>query len=219
MKSIYRIILIIGILLSSIFQLFSQTSVFDAGIENCKKLPSMNIEIDDKILARSYITREVFSAQEFQNEETMSQYYSTVFIEDTKVTDAMKILTRYLEKDLLSQKEESEAILRLNLVYYDYNFQETAGAFFNVITLATGNLLGIPNFKSETVVELELQIVNKDNQVISDYTSNVKKKSFRGLYYKKKDERECNQIALKRALVILNEQLMQDYDKIMLELK
>jgi hypothetical protein len=215
MKSLYIRLLYIIFLSFIYYPLFSQTSVFDPGIDNAKMLPSMIIEIDDNILAQSYISKEVYTAQEIREDDIRSQYYSSLFIEDVKVIDAKKILSRYLEKDLLSSEKETDAIIRLNVIYYDYNFNETAGAFINVFTFGIGNLLGIPNFRSRTMVELELQILNYDHQIIADYTATAEKGSYRGLYYRKKDERECNLLAIKRALNDLNGQLMQDYDKIL----
>lgn len=219
MKPLYIVLLSLLVSIIPSKKLFSQNSVYDPGIENYIKLPSMIFEVDDDILSQSYISKEVLTAEEILNDDIRSQYFSTLFIQDPKAADARKILIRYLEKDLLSAKEETNAILRLNVTYYDYDFNETAGAFINVLTFGIGNLLGIPNFKSKTIVELELKIVDPQDQLIADYTATAEKTAFRGLYYRKKDERECNLIAIKKAVQDINDQLMQDYNEIMISLK
>jgi hypothetical protein len=174
----------------------------------------MHILIDEEEIAKSYLSRKIYITEEQWDDQVQEKYYSSVFYEDEKINDAINLLSRYLEQDLVQQGRVKNGEICLRIIYYDYDYHETAGTFINVFSFGIGYLLGIPGAKSRTTVELETSIYDPKGELIANYHAFGKKSSFRGLYYRKIDERESNLIALKRALNDLNEQLMVDFEEI-----
>ncbi|MBE0653009.1 MAG: hypothetical protein IH594_04385 [Bacteroidales bacterium] len=213
-RSLYHIILIIIIWNPA----YSQTSVYDTDIQNTRKLPNLIISIDEESLERAYLSREVISAEEYQGEEVSGQFYSSVYQEDIRINDAATLFSRYLERELLSDETSPAGEIILKLTYYDYDYNNTIGSFFNVISFGLGYLAGIPGNVMKTTVELDLVILDSEMKKVAEFSGTGRKKCYEGLYFPKRDIRDLNLLALKEALLSVNTQIMNDYDSIVEDL-
>jgi hypothetical protein len=198
--------------------LFAQESVFDPGIDNSEKLPLLRIYVDNEDLAATYLHREVINSKEFEGQELSGQVESSIFYEDKKVLDARNVLVHYLDKDLVSRKGDARGDIEMKVTYYDYDHGLSIFGFLNVVTFGVTSLLGVPTFSGKTMVEVDLEIFDDNQQSIARYTANGRNRHFTGLFYNRVDRRESNLRALKDAVGNLNEMVMADYDEIVVAL-
>lgn len=214
MKNLYFIHLSITLLFFYSISLFSQQSVFETKIKNDKKLPPLNIYIDNEALAEAYLHREVYTAREYEGDELSGQLKSSVFLEDKKVLDARNLFEYFLDKELLETEGKVKGEIGLMVKYYDYDYNMSAFGIFNVLTFGVGSILGVPGFTGKTVVEVDMTIYDPDLNRIAEYSAVGKNRFFKGIYYRRMDQRESNLKALKDALENINEQVMEDYVEI-----
>ncbi len=174
----------------------------------------MNVSIDEEELADTYLSSRRLVARAYSAEKDSGHFFSSVFYEDQKMIDAKKLIKSYLSNDLLSKEGPIRGEVHLNVVYYDYDFNETFGIVFNVLTLGAGFIIGVPTYKSQSVIELAMEIFNTEGNLVASFRGVGEKRTYRGLYYRKIDERDAHMMAMKRAFQNLNERVMNDYDRI-----
>ena len=214
MKKLIHPIIFLQLVMLTVAPLYSQESVFATGIENQRKLPLPSVTIDDESLAQAYLSRKVFTAEQHFDDQSYNSYYSSAFREDEKVNDARNMLTRYFNHNLFDIGNPGKGFAELDVSYYDYQFDAAVGFVLNVITFGVGNLLGIPNFKSRAVVEVELVFYDEESRPVAAYTGTGTKKCYQGLYYPDREERQVHILCMKEALKGMNEQIMKDYDRL-----
>lgn len=203
--------------ISGIFLLqngFSQNSVFALDIEAPEKLLPVFVEIDEESIARAYGSSLINTEIGYEDGELSGEYITEMFYQDQKVNDAYNVLDVYTRNYLVDEKDTVYGRIKLDVLFYDYDFRVLPGAYINVFTFGLGYLFGLPNVKEISIVELRADIFDINQNKIFSFMVSGKETSLKGLYYKKKNQRFCNLAALKKAVYQINEQINLQMDEI-----
>ena len=209
MKTILSICLISMMYISS----QAQNSVFDTGIENNKKLPALEIIINEDDIAKAFLSKQIFASTETSN-EYIYENQSAIFYEDPKINDTKNLFEKYLKRDLLTNTGDYNGSIEMKILYHEYKFDVSPGFFINVATFGITGLFGLPTERYQSNIELETNIYNLNNELIASYYISGKDNYFKNLYRKRITDRESNLRALKKAINNLNENIVVDYDTI-----
>ena len=188
----------------------AQKSVYTMPFENTLRLPAMETAVNIEEIAATYQTMGSLYTTEITGigEEPMEQV-STTRISDVKVVDAIRFLEFYMEDQLLDPALPPQGLVEMSVIYFDQDSRWNAGSALGILTFGVSILLGIPH--STAVVDVEVQASFYDEALIPVTTCRGVGRGKRLLtLYSQSGERKAHQKALKKALLDLNEKILQD---------
>lgn len=189
----------------------TQKSIYELKISNEKKLPSLEVFIDQESIAKAYMTRQVISNKEIEDTEIEEVFQSAIFQEDHKIEDTKNLLERYITNYISHHDNKTYGTVVMNVTYYNYKAKITLGSCICFITFGAAYVLGVPISKSRTDVEVEMKIYNHHNELLCTYYGIGRNDFKSGLYAQQQDERSSNIKALKKALYVINDQLLEEF--------
>jgi hypothetical protein len=197
---------------------YPQKSVFKLDIDSKERLPALLLDLNQEGIASAYNSSIIHSSTNYYNNDFSEELVSTTSFGDKKVTDLYNLIEQYHKTYLCDESDSVMGRIQMNLLFYDYDYQLTAGFYINVFTLGVGYLLGIPADKATTIVELTANIYDLNQNPVAVYSGFGKEVKRNGLYYRKKSQRFQNLDALKKAIYEINDQITANYDMIVLKL-
>jgi hypothetical protein len=177
---------------------------------NNKKLPHLNIEIDEYSLVNS------FSVESTQGTVNYSNYGGTFHgttTLDPRIQDAKVLFERETYSNICEEKGNAVGSIKYEIPIIDKK-NKLGGIFISSITLFIPSLLGVTQATYEVQMEVTTSILDHDGNLINKYTSNGFGKEKCKLYgYNGTDAKRLASIAaIKMALESNRLKISKDYD-------
>lgn len=136
---------------------------------------------------------------------------------DLRVNDAEQIFTKEIKNNITSPYGEKKGTITLTLNYHGDNstsFYHYTSAF----TLGLLNLVGYPADEADESLEIEVDILNKKQEIVKRYTALAQNKAYRAMYYGYKDiktaRRKVAAENMKQTMAIVRQKINADADEI-----
>lgn len=218
MKTLHTSFLILIIQLSILNSVNAQKSAFEFAFHNEKKLPALVTDIDKEMLSQAYQSDNFYSSSRYYDEGEKHEYHETYMYNlNNEVNDAFQLLNRYIRDELTEDSQDNQGRIEAIVTYYDFKKSGSPVMFMNIVTFGISMFMGIPTTKYTTRVEIEFMIYNENDELKKKVYAIGTKKYHAGIY-SRKNQRDLNIIAVKKAINSANEQIQADFDGLYLQL-
>jgi len=177
---------------------------------NNKKLPHLNIEIDDYSLINSFSVGSTQGTVSYSNYG--GTYHGTTTL-DPRIQDAKVLFERETYSNICDEKGHSVGSIKYEIPVVDKK-TKMGGYLISAFTLFIPSLLGMTQATYEVQMDITTSILGPDGNLINKYTSNGFGKEKCKLYgYNPTDAKRLASIgALKMALENNQLKILNDYE-------